>query len=149
MSNECANPVSGFNETRSHIRSLTGPRGARDAPRADFFPFREKIDSILRAPILNFCFEWSRLSGGRPPAPLGGPLSTKNGRIWEFFWALRALNPPKITKILRKCYNLTQKFNENLIFDMCFLAKIQPFLTKMMENYGKFTKFTLDKAFIL
>ena len=32
---------------------------------------------------------------------------------------------------------------------MCFLAKIQPFLTKMMENYGKFTKFTLDKAFIL
>ena len=83
-----------------------------------------------------------------PPRPRAARFQAKKGAYSTFSRLCEPLGP-KILQKLRNCYKNLIFFNKNLIFDMCFLVKIQPFLTKMMENYGKFTKFTLDKAFIL
>lgn len=74
------------------------PRGALSAPGQSFFPFREKIDSSRGLARPDFCFEWSRLSGGRPPAPPRGPLSTKNRRIWWFFGSASLQTTQKLQK---------------------------------------------------
>lgn len=87
------------------IWPLPGPRGAFGVPREDFFPFREKIDSVFGPARPDFCFEWSRLTGGRLRTPARGPLSTKNGRIWGVFWPLRP-------QMLRKCYKFYEKMTK-------------------------------------
>ena len=62
------------------------------------FPFRENFTSSRGPTRPDFCFEWSRLSGGRPPAPPGDPLSSKNGRIWACFRLCEPLDPQKLQK---------------------------------------------------
>lgn len=148
-------PRLGFQRNPVAYRSLTGPWEPpvglthREGVRLENFPFSGKFYLVSRAHKARFLFRMVPAFGRTAPRAPGRPAFKQKRAHMGCFWALRALNPPKITKILQKCYILTQKFNKNLIFDMCFLVKIQPFLTKMMENYGKFTKFTLDKAFIL
>jgi hypothetical protein len=83
-----------------------------------------------------------------PRAP-GRPAFKQKWAHMGIFLGSATPLPPKCYKNITKITKLLQKFNENLIFDMYFLAKNPPFLTKKVENYGKFTKFTLDKAFIL
>ena len=80
------------------IWPLPGPGARLACPGKNFFHFREKIDSVFGPTRPDFCFEWSRLTGGRLRTPARGPLSTKNGRIWYFFWPLRAPDPKKLRK---------------------------------------------------
>lgn len=121
----------------------------REGIRLENFPFSGKFYLVSRARKARFLFRMVPAFGRTAPRAPGRPaFKQKWAHIGLFLGSASPLTP-KCYKNITKITKLLQKFNENLIFDMCFLAKIQPFLTKMMENYGKFTKFTLDKAFIL
>lgn len=148
-------PRSGFQRNSVAYRSLTGPweppvgLAHREGMRLENFPFSGKFYLVSRARKARFLFRMVPTFGRTAPRAPGRPaFKQKRAHIALFLGSASPLTP-KCYKNITKITKLLQKFNKNLIFDMCFLAKIQPFLTKKVENYGKFTKFTLDKAFIL
>ena len=133
-----------------------GTPGGPGSIRLENFPFSGKFYLVSRARKARFLFRMVPAFGRTAPRAPGRPaFNEKRAHMGLFLDSASPLTPKcykivtKMTKLLRNCYKNLIFFNENLIFDMCFLTKIQPFCTKMMENYGKFTKFTLDKAFIL
>ena len=107
--------------------SRSGARQAR--PGKNFFHFREKIDSVFGPTRPDFCFEWSRLTGGRLRTPARGPLSTKNGRIWDVFWPLRP-------KMLRKCYKFYEKMTKMLQKFHIFQTNLTIFKQNLIKISG-------------
>lgn len=125
------------------------PPARRGGMRLENFPFSGKFYLVSRARKARFLFRMVPAFGRSAPRAPGRPAFKQKWAHMGVFLGSASPLTPKCYKNITKMTKKLQKFNENLIFDMCFLAKIQPFLTEMMENYGKFTKFTLDKAFIL